>query len=303
MFDAGRAAAASLMDTDRSQAVKELFAGLAGFCSTASDMAGLAGLSRDLVLMCSSAEGRVSDGAFYLKPLEGLAGDPATATLAAEAGHGLVESLAALDRIPEALDVYLRMARLPSPAGSDDWQARSAASIVTAYLEAPGAKSLADMEAVYERLLPLRDSPVVTQCRLFVATNILPFYLVSGDRGRISDVFGRISGSPDCTQTGLEMKLAASTNLVSYHAAGGRLDEAQRHFTAIDTDRHREPPFLQNWARAATALCAGLYCRGERAEAWLLASEIDRYRHDPEVEECLGRLRMLMGSIPPATLH
>ncbi|MDR1038590.1 MAG: hypothetical protein LBR80_00190 [Deltaproteobacteria bacterium] len=302
-FCAVRAIASDLIDTDRSQEVKGLFLELVGNCSTDAEFARLAELSRDLVMRCSRSGERASDGAFYLRPLESYTEDTRTVFFAAEAAFELVSALVGQDRFSEAMDVHRRIVKFPHPANTDDWKAKSAAAIVTAYLERPGAKNLSDMEQVYESLLPLRDSPVVRQCRLFVETNILPFYLVKGDPGRISDVYGRIAGSSDYTQTGMEMKLAASTNLVSYYAAGGRIDEARRHFSAIDTDRYREPPFLQNWARAATALCAGFYNSGDASEAWMLASEIDRYSHDPEVEECLGRLRSLMGSMPPRTLH
>ncbi|MDR1081650.1 MAG: hypothetical protein LBQ79_12020 [Deltaproteobacteria bacterium] len=302
-FCAVRALASDLMETERNQEVKGLFLELVENCSTDAEFARLAELSRDLVMRCSRSDARATDGVFYLRPLESYAEDPRTVFFAAEAAFELVSALAGQDRFPEAMDVFRRIVKLPYPDDSDDWKARSAATIVTAYLERPGDKTLSEMEKVYETVLPLRDSPVVRQCRLFVETNILPFYLVKGDPGRISDVYGRITGSSDCSQTGLEMKLAASTNLVSYYAAGGRLDEARRHFSAIDTDVHREPPFLPNWARAAAALCAGIYNSGDASEAWLLVSEIDRYSHDPDVEECLGRLRSLMGNIPPRTCH
>ncbi|MDR2613302.1 MAG: hypothetical protein LBG06_10970 [Deltaproteobacteria bacterium] len=302
-FDAVRTLGVFLLLTDKSFMVKKLFTDLAAFCSTDSDCARLALLGRDLVLMCCQTEEHVGDGSHYLGAVERFARTPPAVTCAAEAGHQLIAALASRDRIREAVDIYRRLLRLHGPGDTDDWKAKSAASIITAFLERPGAKDLTLMEQVYQPLLTLHDSPVVWHCRLFVETNILPFYLVLGDPGRISDVYGRIAGSPDETQTGLEMKLAASTNLVSYHAAGGRLEEARRHFTLIDIDRHREPPFLQNWARAAAALSVGFYHCGEETEAWLLASEIDRYSHVPEVEECLGRLRMIMGDMPPRTLH
>ncbi|MDR1036668.1 MAG: hypothetical protein LBT40_08880 [Deltaproteobacteria bacterium] len=302
-FCAVKALASNLMETERSHEVKSLFLELVENCSTDAELARLAELSRDLVMRCSLSDSRVTDGAFYMRPLEDYAEDPRTVFFAAEAGFELLSALADQDRFHEAMDVYRRILKLPHPDDSDDWKARSAATLITAYLDRPGTKLLSDLEQVYDAVLLLRDSPVVRQCRLFVETNILPFYLVMGDSGRISELYGKIFGSSDSTQSGLEMKLAASTNLVSYYAADGRLDEARRHFTAIDTDLYREQPFLPNWARAAAALCAGFFNSGDAPEAWLLASEIDRYSHDPEVEECLGHLRSLMGSMPPRTCH
>ncbi|MDR1312997.1 MAG: hypothetical protein LBQ12_04695 [Deltaproteobacteria bacterium] len=302
-FCAMKAMASDLMETENSHQAKILFLELVEGCSSDSEFARLAELSRDLVMRCIHSGGRVTDGAFYLKPLESYADDPRTAFFAAEAACELVTALLGQERIAEAMDVHRKLVKFPHPDDTDDWKARSAATIVTSCLDWPGDQALSGIERLYETVVDLRDSPEVEQCRLYIETNLLPFYLAKGDAGRIDDFYGRIAGSSDRSRYGIEMKLSASASMVAYHSAEGRTDVARLLFAAVDTVPHREPPFLRHWARAAAGLCAGLFNGGEPLEAWLLASEIDRYSHDPDVGDFLAGLRSLMGDVPPRTCH
>ncbi|MDR3154959.1 MAG: hypothetical protein LBW85_12025 [Deltaproteobacteria bacterium] len=295
-FNAVLTMGAHLIPLGKGLVVRELYEGLSDFSSTGSDYVRLAALGRDLALVCCQSEEHLGDGPFYLEAVERSGPSEEFCACAAQ----LVTALAERRRLPEAKGLFARMTGRLGRQEQEDWIAQAATALVTGcLLRGRSVKALYEMEAVYETLLALGDSPAVRQCRLFAETNMLPFCLMLKDSARISSVYGRIAANPDRSQTALEMKLLASTNLVSYYAAGGMLEEARSHFILIDTDMHREPPFLLNWARAAVALCAGIYKSGGAAEAWSLAGEIGRYRQDPEVAECMGPLDQIMGgSIP-----